>query len=102
VNLFHGRVSQGRVRIGAFELPAPDHAGAHDAPAIGDARPHDLEVVRDGAGHGLTRDEPRDLDLRVGETAVLRPCAMRVYVNAVQPHPPRRIAERPRRQLWIS
>ena len=114
VNLFHGRVSQGRVRIGALELPAPDHAEAHDAPAIGYARPHDLEVVRDGSGHGLieaevrhvlgvgsrvrlelerrdgqgvleaelTRDEHRDLDLRVGETAFLRPRAMRVYVNA--------------------
>ena len=114
VNLFHGRVSHGRVRIGALELPAPDYAHAHDAPAIGYARPHDLEVVRDGSGRGLieavvrhvlgvgsrvrvelerrdgqgvleaelTREEQRDLDLRVGETAFLRPRAMRVYVNA--------------------
>jgi sulfate transport system ATP-binding protein len=114
VNLFHGRVSHGRVRIGTLELPAPDHAHAHDAPAIGYARPHDLEIVRDGGGRGLieavvrhvlgvgsrvrvelerrdgqgvleaelTRDEHRDLDLRVGETAFLKPRAMRVYVNA--------------------
>ncbi len=51
VNLFHGRVHQGRVRIGALELPAPDHEQAEDAPAVGYARPHDLELVRQSNGH---------------------------------------------------
>src|SRR6266851_2084526 len=41
VNLFHGRVHQGRVRIGALELPAPDHAQAEHAPAVGYPPPHD-------------------------------------------------------------
>ena len=114
VNLFHGRVSHGRVRIGTLELPAPDHEDTYDAPAIGYARPHDLEVMRDREshelieavvrhvlgvgsrvrvelerrdGHGtleaeLTREEHRDLDLHVGETAYVRPRALRVYVNA--------------------
>ena len=112
VNLFHGRVFRGRLRTGAADLPAPDHAEA-DAPAVGYARPHDLEVLRQQNGDEaievvvrhvlnagprvrlelerrdsddlleaeLTRDEYRDLDLRVGEAAFVRPRAMRVYVD---------------------
>jgi sulfate/thiosulfate transport system ATP-binding protein len=112
VNLFHGRVFRGRLRTGAADLPAPDHAEA-DAPAVGYARPHDLEVLRQQNGDEaiavvvrhvlntgprvrlelerrdgddlleaeLTREEYRDLDLQVGETAFVRPRALRVYVN---------------------
>ena len=112
VNLFHGRVSAGRVRIGALDLAAPAHAVA-DGPAVGYARPHDLEIVRarnghetievvvrrvlglgprvrlelerrDGAGvleAELTREQYRELDLRVGEAAFVRPRVLRVYVT---------------------
>ncbi len=44
INLFHGRVHRGLLRIGCLELPAPDHAGAHDQPAVVYARPHEIEL----------------------------------------------------------
>ncbi len=45
VNLFHGRISGGRVQMGSVEVEAPEHA-VQDAPAVGYARPHDMEIER--------------------------------------------------------
>jgi sulfate transport system ATP-binding protein len=50
VNLFHGRVHEGRARIGDMELEAPEHADTQDTPAVGYARPHDIEVARSRNG----------------------------------------------------
>ncbi len=47
VNIFHGRVHQGRASVAAMEVDAPDHADAEDAPAVGYARPHDVEIYTD-------------------------------------------------------
>jgi sulfate transport system ATP-binding protein len=52
VNLFHGRVHQGRAQLGGMNLAAPEHATVTDAPAVGYVRAHDLEIERqykDGA-----------------------------------------------------
>jgi sulfate/thiosulfate transport system ATP-binding protein len=46
VNLFHGRIHEGRARIGDIELETPEHADAQDVPAVGYVRPHDIEVAR--------------------------------------------------------
>lgn len=46
VNLFRGRVHDGRVQLGQMELSAPEHAALPDQPAVGYVRPHDLEVER--------------------------------------------------------
>jgi len=46
VNLFHGRIHEGRARIGHLEIEAPEHADAQNIPAVGYARPHDIEVER--------------------------------------------------------
>lgn len=46
VNLFHGRVHEGRVQLGQMELSAPEHAALPDQPAVGYVRPHDLEIER--------------------------------------------------------
>lgn len=46
VNLFHGRVHQGRVTISDFETEAPDHAEADNLTAIAYVRPHDIEIDR--------------------------------------------------------
>jgi sulfate transport system ATP-binding protein len=46
VNLFHGRVDKGRLRIGQVDLghsAEPSHA---DGPAVAYVRPHDLEISR--------------------------------------------------------
>ena len=46
VNLFHGRVHNGRLQIGQVELGhAPRHDGS-DGPAVAYVRPHDLEISR--------------------------------------------------------
>jgi len=46
VNLFHGRVNDGDVKLGPLAASAPEHAGVMDQAVTGYVRPHDLEVVR--------------------------------------------------------
>lgn len=46
VNLFHGRIHEGRAHLGDIEIEAPEHADAQDVPAVGYVRPHDIEVAR--------------------------------------------------------
>jgi sulfate transport system ATP-binding protein len=54
VNLFHGRLHQGRARIGTIEVDAPDHRDARDATAVAYVRPHDVEIEREAAaGQGI-------------------------------------------------
>lgn len=50
VNLFHGRVHEGRAEIGDLVLDAPEHVDANNAPAEAYARPHEIEVLRDPGG----------------------------------------------------
>ncbi|HEX6105209.1 MAG TPA: TOBE-like domain-containing protein, partial [Gemmatimonadales bacterium] len=44
VNLFHGRIHQGRVTIGGNELEAPDHADARDLAGVAYVRTYDVEL----------------------------------------------------------
>lgn len=46
VNLFHGRIHQGRAQIGDIEVDAPEHSTAQDLPAVGYVRPHELDIER--------------------------------------------------------
>ncbi|MEI7445719.1 MAG: sulfate ABC transporter ATP-binding protein [Burkholderiales bacterium] len=46
VNLFHGRVDGGTVRLGDVELASPEHEAARDAEALAYVRPHELDVAR--------------------------------------------------------
>jgi sulfate/thiosulfate transport system ATP-binding protein len=46
VNLFHGRLHQGRAWIGEIEIDAPEHSEAEELPAIAYVRPHDIEIER--------------------------------------------------------
>lgn len=50
VNLFHGRIHEGRARIGDIEVATPEHVAAQDMPAIGYVRPHDIEIERQRNG----------------------------------------------------
>jgi sulfate transport system ATP-binding protein len=52
VNLFHGRLHDGRMHIGDLALEVPEHSGAGPARAVGYVRTHDLEVER-GEGGGI-------------------------------------------------
>jgi len=54
VNLFHGRVDEGRALIGALEFPAPEHGDRREAAAVAYARPHDIDICRpDGSTNGI-------------------------------------------------
>lgn len=52
VNLFHGRVHQGRALIEGIELEAPEHKEADGLSAIAYVRPHDIHVDRNTNGGG--------------------------------------------------
>ena len=53
VNLFHGRVSGGRLKIGESEFAADGHTDQPDAAAVAYVRPHDVEVSREGNGESI-------------------------------------------------
>jgi sulfate transport system ATP-binding protein len=46
VNLFHGRLSDGRVTIGSEELPVPELAGVSNPEAVAYVRAHEVELSR--------------------------------------------------------
>jgi sulfate transport system ATP-binding protein len=46
VNLFRGRVHNGRATLGASSFESPEHAHLADAPAVGYVRTHDLDIER--------------------------------------------------------
>ncbi len=114
VNLFHGRIEDGRAIVGGLELPAPHDA---DRPVVGYARPHQLELSRQPeAANSLAGrvervnaagvqvridvrlfDENRlievvlsterfgELALRPGETVFVRPRTIKVFDRAAEP-----------------
>jgi len=45
VNLFHGRIRQGRVQIGEREFEAPEWAGMTDQPAVAYVRTYEVELA---------------------------------------------------------
>lgn len=51
VNLFHGRLNNGKVHIGSSEFDAPEYANSKDGRAISYVRPHQLEVARQAQGN---------------------------------------------------
>jgi len=44
VNLFHGRVHNGKIELGSIKLDAPGHAETEDRNVISYTRPHDIEI----------------------------------------------------------
>ena len=48
VNLFHGRVQDGRLRVGDAAVGEADAAGSDAQRGIAYVRPHDVEVAREG------------------------------------------------------
>ena len=46
VNLFHGRLNNGKLNLGTARLEAPDYLDAENTEAIGYVRPHHLAVER--------------------------------------------------------
>lgn len=52
VNLFHGRVHNGKVEIGSLKLDMPEHTGTNDKEIISYSRPHDIEISIADEGNG--------------------------------------------------
>ncbi len=50
VNLFHGRVHDGKVDLGPLQLEAPELAQARNKKVISYIRPHDIEISLDAQG----------------------------------------------------
>lgn len=71
VNLFRGRIQQGRVRIGSLEIEAPEYAHHDDSGSIiSYVRPYNLEIER--SGHGQEYFRAKIVHIRaVGPTAFL-------------------------------
>ncbi len=44
VNLFHGRVREGKIELGSLRLDAPEHAAGGNTDVISYIRPHDIEI----------------------------------------------------------
>ena len=64
MNVFHGRVHDGRAQIGGWEVSLPEHVGAAEAAVY--VRPHDIEI--------LTVAEDRNaLQVEVADFATLGP-----------------------------
>jgi sulfate/thiosulfate transport system ATP-binding protein len=47
VNIFHGRLNQGKLDLGNAEIAAPDHLDVTDTDAVGYVRPHQLTIERE-------------------------------------------------------
>jgi sulfate transport system ATP-binding protein len=50
VNLFHGRVHQGKAILRDAEFEAPEHTDAQDQAAVAYVRPHDIVLSRESEG----------------------------------------------------
>ncbi|MCZ8151236.1 MAG: sulfate ABC transporter ATP-binding protein [Rhodobacteraceae bacterium] len=46
VNLFHGRIQEGKAVIGNVDVDSPEHVGIEGSDAIAYVRPYDVEIVR--------------------------------------------------------
>ncbi|HEY3491230.1 MAG TPA: sulfate ABC transporter ATP-binding protein [Candidatus Deferrimicrobiaceae bacterium] len=61
VNLFRGRIHEGRALIGDASFDAPEHADADNAPGVGYVRSHDLEIERGSNGSDSLPAEVRHI-----------------------------------------
>ena len=61
VNLFHGRIHQGRVNIGEGELDAPEWADARDQAGVAYVRTYDVELAPSPSGASSLEAEVRHI-----------------------------------------
>jgi sulfate transport system ATP-binding protein len=53
VNIFHGRVQNGKAVLGPLAVDYPDHDSPEALAAVGYTRPHELEIARADEGEGM-------------------------------------------------
>lgn len=66
VNLFHGRVHNGRVQIGEVDLGVSQHADTESEAAVAYVRPHDIEINR-------TPSDKGDIEAKIEEVFAIGP-----------------------------
>ncbi|HEX7084998.1 MAG TPA: sulfate/molybdate ABC transporter ATP-binding protein [Vicinamibacterales bacterium] len=111
VNVFHGRVQNGKAQLGPLAVDYPAHSSAEARQAVGYARPHELELSRIERGEGLWatvrfvraagalvrieledsdggpihvelgRDRYEQLRLTMGERVYVRPSRLRLFAT---------------------
>ncbi|HWQ37026.1 MAG TPA: sulfate/molybdate ABC transporter ATP-binding protein [Burkholderiales bacterium] len=81
VNLFHGRLHQGRAWIGGIEIEVPQHAQAQEQPALAYVRAHDIEIARHPQAHA-------GLPARVAHVLALGPVVRLELAPQDPPHVP--------------
>jgi sulfate/thiosulfate transport system ATP-binding protein len=105
VNVFHGRVQNGRAHLGPLAFDYPDHPHAEEKKAEGFARPYDVDVDRtdDGGGglwatlrHAMPAGAVVRLELEGGDGALLRVEIPRDRHEALRPQVGERLYLRPR------
>ncbi|XDD55315.1 sulfate/molybdate ABC transporter ATP-binding protein [Leptospira sp. WS4.C2] len=55
VNLFHGRIEEGKTKIGDFALESSEHQDIKESVAVAYVRPYDVEIVRE-ADQGIAAE----------------------------------------------
>jgi sulfate transport system ATP-binding protein len=105
VNVFRGRVQNGKAHLGPLALDYPDHPHAEERPASGFTRPYDLDVAREsseGGGfwatlrHATLAGAVVRLELEGEEGALLQVEIPRDRHEALQPALGERLYLRPR------
>jgi sulfate transport system ATP-binding protein len=104
VNVFHGRVEDGRAHLGPLSVAYPAHNGASALPAQGFARPYELELAREAAGDGfwatLRHVNPAGavvkLELEDGEARIVQVETSREQFEALHPTTGERLYVKPR------
>src|SRR5215471_7688650 len=104
VNVFHGRVEEGRAHLGPLSVAYPAHDGSDARPAQGFARPYELELAREAEGDGfwatLRHVNPAGavvkLELEDGEARIVQVETSREQFEALHPTAGERLYVKPR------
>jgi sulfate transport system ATP-binding protein len=86
VNLFHGRINQGKVNIGEGELDAPEWADAKNQAGVAYVRPYDVAV---GASPGASSLEARVRHVRTFGPMVRLDLELKAGGRIIEAHVPR-------------
>jgi sulfate transport system ATP-binding protein len=106
VNVFHGRVQNGKAHLGPLAIDYPEHPHAEERPAEGFARPYELDVERTDLGgegfwgtlrHATPAGAVVRLELEGADAALVQVEIPRERHEALQPQLGERLYLRPRR-----
>lgn len=65
VNMFHGRMSQGKAHLSGLQVHSNGYAGADDIPAVAYVRSHDMEIDRSRVDNSSIKAEIKNI-LKLG------------------------------------